>query len=203
MGGTATRWFRKPILVRDSRFDSCILRQLQLNIANVSCKIVVQSRSGKKMKNNKNQQILIGGAIVFRENRGKRQYLLVRQKDNEIWEIPKVTVKRGESSVRAVLRLTSEQGGMAARVLEEAGRTTGTTVVNGKSIPQKFYYYLILQKGGNGDLIGFDEFKWTEYSETLKKLGLKKEKDLLKDSRDVLKEWEKTHNLKKQEVVMF
>ena len=29
MGGTATRWFRKPILVRDNRFDSCILRRVE------------------------------------------------------------------------------------------------------------------------------------------------------------------------------
>jgi len=155
------------------------------------------------MKNSKNQQIVIGGAVIFKENRGKRQFLLVRQKDNDSWEIPKVTVRKGESSVRAVIRLASEQGGMAVRVLEEAGRAVGNTIINAKSIPQKFYYYLMLQKGGSSDLIGFDEFKWIEYSDALKKLGLKREKDMLKGGRDVLKEWEKTHNLKKQEVVMF
>jgi 8-oxo-dGTP pyrophosphatase MutT (NUDIX family) len=155
------------------------------------------------MKNNKNQQIVIGGAVLFRENRGRRQFLLVRQKENENWEIPKVIVRRGESSVRAVIRLASEQGGMAVRVLEEAGRATGMTIVNAKSIPQKFYYYLMLQKGGSSELIGFDEFKWIEYSDAFKKLGLKREKDMLEGGRDVLKEWEKTHNLKKQEVVMF
>jgi 8-oxo-dGTP pyrophosphatase MutT (NUDIX family) len=155
------------------------------------------------MKNGKNQQIVIGGAVIFRENRGKRQFLLVRQKENENWEIPKVTVRKGESSVRAVIRLASEQGGMAVRVLEEAGRVTGTTILNAKSIPQKFYYYLMLQKGGSSELIGFDEFKWLDYADALKKLGLKREKDMLKGGKDVLKEWEKTHNLKKQEVVMF
>jgi ADP-ribose pyrophosphatase YjhB (NUDIX family) len=156
-----------------------------------------------EMKNNKNQQIIIGGAVIFRENRGKRQFLLVKQKENVDWEIPKVVVRRGESSVRAVIRLASEQGGMAVRVLEEAGRATGTTIVNAKSIPQKFYYYLMLQKGGSSDLIGFDEFKWLDHGDALKKLGLKKEKDMLSEAKDVLKEWEKTHNLKKQEVVMF
>jgi 8-oxo-dGTP pyrophosphatase MutT (NUDIX family) len=155
------------------------------------------------MKNTKNQQIVIGGAVIFRENRGKRLFLLVRQKDNETWEIPKVTVRRGESSVRAVIRLASEQGGMAVRVLEEAGRSVGSTIINAKSIPQKFYYYLMLQKGGSSELIGFEEFKWLDYSEASKKLDLKREKDVLKESKDVLKEWEKTHNLKKQEVVMF
>ena len=155
------------------------------------------------MNNKNNQQITIGGAIVFRENRGKRQFLLVKTKEDGDWEIPKVIVRKGESSVRSVIRLTSEQGGMTVRVLEEAGRTTGTTIVNAKSIPQKFYYYLMLQKGGSSDLIGFDEFKWLDYSDALKKLDLKREKDMLKGGKDVLKEWEKTHNLKKQEVVMF
>jgi hypothetical protein len=87
--------------------------------------------------------------------------------------------------------------------LEEAGRATGATIINAKSIPQKFYYYLMLQKGGSSELIGFDEFKWVEFSDAIKKVDLKREKDMLKSAREVLKEWEKTHNLKKQEVVMF
>jgi 8-oxo-dGTP pyrophosphatase MutT (NUDIX family) len=156
------------------------------------------------MKNTKNQLILIGGAVVFRENRGKRQFLLVKQKkEDKDWEIAKVTVRKGESSVRSVIRLTGEQGGMSARVLEEAGRASGTTIINGKSIPQKFYYYLMLVKGGPSELIGFDEVKWLEYADAVKKLVNKRERDMLKGAKDVLKEWEKTHNLKKQEIQPF
>lgn len=140
-----------------------------------------------------NQQILIGGAIVFRDNRGKRQFLVVKQKEGDEWEIPKVTVRKGESSVRAVIRMTSEQAGMSARVLEEAGRATGTTIINAKSIPQKFYYYLMLQKAGGVDVIGFSEFQWVEYGVALKKLASKRDKEMFKSGRDVLKEWEKTH----------
>lgn len=147
--------------------------------------------------------MIIGGGVIFKENRGKRQFLLVKGKDATDWEIPKVTVRRGESSVRSVIRMASEQGGMAVRVLEEAGRAVGSTIINAKSIPQKYYYYLMLQKGGSSDLIGFDQFKWVEYADALKKLTIKREKDMLKAGKDVLKEWEKTHNLKKQEVVMF
>lgn len=148
------------------------------------------------MNNKNNQQIVIGGAIVFRDNRGKRQYLLVRTKEEGDWEIPKVIVRKGESSVRSVIRLTGEQGGMTTRVLEEVGRTTGTTVLNAKSVPQKFYYYLLLQKGGTSDLIGFLEFKWLEYGEAVKRVPLKREKDMFKLSREVLKLWEKTHKVK-------
>jgi len=148
------------------------------------------------MNNKNNQQITIGGAIVFRENRGKRQFLLVKTKEDGDWEIPKVVVRKGESSVRSVIRLTGEQGGMTVRVLEEAGRSTGTTILNGKSIPQKYYYYLMLQKGGNSDLIGFIEFKWLEYAEAVKKVPLKREKDMFNQAREVLKLWEKTHKIK-------
>jgi 8-oxo-dGTP pyrophosphatase MutT (NUDIX family) len=144
------------------------------------------------MKNN--QQILIGGALVFRDNRGKRQWLVVKQKDEGDWEIPKVTVRKGESSVRAAIRMTSEQAGMSARVLEEAGRGTGNTVINGKTIPQKYFYYLMVQKAGGVEVIGFNDFKWLEYGEAVKKIALKKEKDILKSGKEVLKEWEKTHS---------
>ena len=175
VGGTATRWFRKPILARDNRFDSCTLR------------------SNKKMNTKQNQQVSIGGAIVFKDSRGKRQFLLVKQKEDSDWEIPKVTVRKGESSVRAVIRMTSEQAGMSVRVLEEAGRSTGTAVINAKPVSQKLYYYCMVQKAGGRDLIGFSDFLWTEYPQAMKKITLKKEKEMLKGAKDVLKEWEKNH----------
>lgn len=146
-----------------------------------------------------NQQISIGGAIVFRDYRGKRQFLLVQQKEDGDWEIPKITVRRGESSVRAVIRMISEQGGMSVRVLEEAGRGNGTAMVNGKSIPQKLYYYIMLQRSGGADAIGFFKTKWIEYGDATRKLQLKREKEMLKATRDYLKEWEKTYN-KKQDL---
>jgi len=142
------------------------------------------------------QQILIGGAIVFRDNRNKRQFLVVKQKDDSDWEIPKVTVRKGESSVRAVIRMTSEQAGMSTRVLEEAGRAVGNTILNGKSVPQKYYYYLMVQKAGGVDVIGFSDFKWLEWGEASKKIVMKREKEMLKGAKDVLKEWEKTHSKK-------
>lgn len=149
------------------------------------------------MANSKNnQQILIGGAIVFKDGRGKRQYLLVKTGDDSDWEIPKVTVRRGESSVRSVIRLTAEQGGISARVLEEAGRLTASTVINGNPITQKYYYYLMLQKGGSSELIGFHSFKWFDAKDIVKKLTTKREKDMFKMSRDVLKEWETKHKTK-------
>lgn len=151
------------------------------------------------MISKQNQQILIGGAIIFRDNRGKRQFLVVKQKEGDDWEIPKVTVRKGESSVRAVIRLTGEQAGMTAKVLEEAGRATGSTIINAKSIPQKYYYYLMMLKAGGAEAIGFNDVQWLEYAAVVKKVSLKREKDMFKGAKDVLKEWEKTHNKKQVE----
>ena len=142
----------------------------------------------------KNNILTISGAIVFKDYRARRKFLVVKVKDEEGWEFPKVTVRRGESSVRAAIRMTGEQAGMNARVLEEAGRFSGTAQINGKSIPQKHLYYIMLQKSG-GEIMGFEKFLWLEYDKALKALTSKKEKEMLKNTKAVLKEWEKTHEV--------
>lgn len=144
------------------------------------------------MKNT--NQITVSGAVVFKDYRGRRLFLVVRQKEDSEWEIPKIIVRKGESSVRASIRLTGEQAGMNARVLEEAGRASGVATINGKTLSQKFYYYLMLYKAGS-EIIGFEEFSWLPYPDAIKRLSLKREKDILRSGRDVLKTWEKTHRI--------
>jgi ADP-ribose pyrophosphatase YjhB (NUDIX family) len=138
----------------------------------------------------KNNQVTISGAIVFKDYGGKRKFLVVKQGEDGKWEIPKVTVRKGESSVRASLRMTGEMAGINARVLEEAGRASGATVLNGKSVPVKYYYYVLVQKAA-GEMLGFDAFEWLEYRSARAKLFLKREKDMLKGAKEVLKLWDK------------
>ena len=145
------------------------------------------------MNTKANQQISIGVAMVFRDFKGKRQWFIVRQKEEDDWELPKVTVRKGESSVRSVIRITGEQAGMTVRVLEEAGRASSSTIINGKSIPQKIYYYLMVQKSGGLDPIGFQEFQWLEYGQAVKKVTVKRDKEMFVEAKNVLKEWEKNH----------
>lgn len=138
----------------------------------------------------KNNQITIAGAVIIRDLRGKPGFLLSKKREQEDWEIPKIIVRKGESSVRAAIRMANEQGGMSARVLEEAGRSSGVATVGGKTVSQKFYYYLMLQKAG-GEILGFEEFDWLDYPKAVRRLGLKREKDILKSARDIYKAWEK------------
>ena len=145
---------------------------------------------------NKKQSLSVGGAIIFKDYRGKRTYLLTKQNKEDNWEIPKITVRRGESSVRSVIRMSGEMAGLSVKVLEEAGRSSGVVTVNGKVLPQKYYYYLMVLKDGGNNPIGFFDAKWMDYSKTLKTLSLKREKNIFKDAKKILKEWEKQQKKK-------
>lgn len=145
----------------------------------------------------KSNEIFVGGAVLFKDSRGKRSFLVVKQEKDSEWEIPKITVRRGESSVRAVIRMTGELAGMTAVVLEEAGRYSAMATINNRLVTQRFLYYLMVQKAGGAELIGFDKSEWMDYGKAIKKLASKKERDILKQGKQVLKEWEKAHKKKK------
>lgn len=145
------------------------------------------------MKNN--NEVMVGGAIVFKEGKAKKLFLLSKNNEGN-WEILKTTVRRGESSVRAVIRYTSEQGNMNARVLDEVGRASGTTTINTRMVTQKFIYYLLYFKAG-AEVMGLGEVAWFDKEQAMKKITLKREKDILKEANSMIKEWEKTHKKKK------
>lgn len=134
----------------------------------------------------KSNGTLVSGGVILRERGKKREWLLVKQTLDSDWELPRVNVRRGESSVRAVLRMSSEQGGMNVRVLEEAGRFNAQVKVSGKEITKLHIYYLMLQKAGT-EMIGFADGEWHEYLRASKKLKSKRDQTMLKQAKDVYK----------------
>lgn len=141
--------------------------------------------------------VLVSGAVLFKEGRGKRYWFIIKQGEDGSWEIPKVFVRKGESSVRASLRMMGEQGGMTTKVLEEVGRSGGVTSVSGKVLPQRHIYYLMILQSGTNEAIGFEESKWLEYAGAVRKLSTKRERAMLKSARKVLKKWKKEQKAKK------
>jgi ADP-ribose pyrophosphatase YjhB (NUDIX family) len=147
---------------------------------------------------NTTNQILISAAAVYKEHANGRRWLLVKQSAEEGWEIPKTLVRKVESSVRAILRVLGEQGGMTVRVLEEAGRAGGITTVNGRTIPQRHIYYLAKLQTSQGELIGFEDSAWFDYAKAIRKLSSKRERAMLKAARNELREWLKRRKKKLQ-----
>ncbi len=143
----------------------------------------------------KEKILLIGVAVLFKKSKSKNVWFLVKKKDATDWELPKTNVRRGESSVRSVIRMMGEQGGMDAKVLEEAGRANGASMVNGKPVSNRSLYYLMFMKESN-EVLGFEDFDWFEYAKAVRKLKNKKELAMLKSARDILKEVEKKKKVK-------
>lgn len=135
--------------------------------------------------------VLVGGAILFRDDGGKEKFLLIKETEDSLWEFPKVIVRKGESSVRSVLRIMGERCGLTTKVLEEAGRSTGVLTANNKASTQKLIYYLMILKSKPVESVGYAESVWAEFSSALKKISSKKEQMVFKNSKEVLKTWKK------------
>jgi len=140
--------------------------------------------------------VLISSATLFKESRGKIYWLIIKQTDESDWELPKATVRRGESSVRAILRVLGELAGMSVKVLEESGRASASTVIGGKAISEKFLYYLIIFKASAGEILGFNNYEWLDFAKAVKKLASRRDKEMLRKARIVLKTWKKLHQKK-------
>ena len=142
--------------------------------------------------------VLVSSAVVFKESRGKTHWFVVKQSGAENWELPRVIVRKVESSVRAAIRMMGEQGGMTTQVLEEAGRAGGVTTINGKTMPQRHLFYLMMHLSSEGEAIGFDAIQWLEYAKAVRALSSKRERAVLKQARVELRKWKKEEEKKRK-----
>ncbi len=151
----------------------------------------MEKNLGNLLLKNVPDLMLVAGAIVFKRSKnGQVRWFLVKGggEDKKGWEIPKALVRKGESSARTVLRIMGEQGGMNCRILEEAGRIEDYLAVNGKKTPRRIIYYLVLERSG-GEVLGFDEFGWFDYSSALRKISWEKEKVVFRAAKKEFDIW--------------
>ena len=138
----------------------------------------------------KQKLILVGAALVYKKVKDKPVWFIVKQKEDGDWEIPKTTARRGESSVRSVIRMMGEQAAMNVKVREEVGRSGGAVLISGQTVPQRTIFYLMYCKEAK-EVLAFVDFDWLDYSKAVKKVKAKKDLAMLKAARDLLKELDK------------
>lgn len=129
---------------------------------------------------------LTTGVAVFSKKGAETNWLLVRH-PNGTWELPKSSVRKGESTVGAAIRSLREDYGNLIEVLEEAGRTSTTKVKDGQKVTEKTIFYLAERKGESMQARGEFEEKWQPYANAYRSLGLKREKEILREANKVLK----------------
>ena len=144
---------------------------------------------------NKNT-IFISVAIIFRKSKNKKNWLIVKKGDDDPWELPRIMVRKTESSARGAMRMAGEQLGMTTQILEEVGRSGGVTTVNGRTFSQRQLYYLLIVRDESGEGIGFAEHEFLDFAGASRRLPQKRDKQMLKAAREELKKWE-TQKVKK------
>lgn len=144
--------------------------------------------------------VLVSSVIVFRvDKESKKDYwFIVKNSDDDEWQFPRTVVRKGESSVRAGIRMMGEQGAMTIRMIEEAGRAGGVTTINDKTLPQRHLYYVAKLVSESGEAVGFEEGEWLEYAKATRKFASKREKQMLQGARDEVKKWRKQREEKKK-----
>ncbi len=146
---------------------------------------------------NSHNLILVAGSVVFRKAKnGRVSWFLIKDPQNKRWELPKSLVRKGESSVRTVLRVMGEQGGMNCKIIDEVDRIEDEVDYNGKKSPRRIVYYLVIEKSA-GEVLGFEEFAWVDFSSGLRKLGLAREKEVFKKAKKQLENWLEKRKAKK------
>lgn len=142
------------------------------------------------------EETLVAGAAIFRRKDGKTSWFVVKTDGDSGWQFPKGTVRRGESSVRAAIRTVGETAGLGARVLEEAGRATASTTKDGKQVTEKIIYYLMQQMVAlevNPQYFQVNpqyfQVSWYNYPKAKQKLALSREKRILSQANQTLREW--------------
>lgn len=137
------------------------------------------------------EQVLIGGALMFRERGGKTSWLVVKPEADDEWQLPKGLVYREESSVRAVIRTLGKLAGLRSAVLEEVGRVSSTTTSKGNPLSRRIIYYLVQLRGK----LEVDDIpvkrQWLEFASAKSRLGTQAEKKMLIQARGVLSQWRK------------
>lgn len=141
---------------------------------------------------------LVAAGVVFRERKkGVIEWFYIKTDATNQFELPKTDVRRGESSVQAVIRHLKENGGLRVTVLEEAGRANVTTKKSGEAREEKILYYLMQHKMGNEADIRI-EGQWGILANVKKKLATSREQKILTSANTEYKEWLKKKKLKKQ-----
>lgn len=138
-------------------------------------------------------EVLVSGAVVFRTRGEKVSWLIIKPGNDDVWQLPKSVVRRGESSVRTAIRVLAEMAGLRVRVIEEAGRTTITSRRKGGSLSKKLIYYLVLQKGKDDANKNGTKISWVDFTRARDKLA-SSEKRILIQAKQALIEWQKQTN---------
>ena len=104
------------------------------------------------------------GAIVFKKLSNKFRFLILRRRDNSIWEFPKGHIKTDESEYDTLKRELSEELGIKEYDLVKDFREE-ISYVSSRNVVRKFVFYLLNWDGAIKESEEHIEHKWITLEE--------------------------------------
>lgn len=143
---------------------------------------------GKNSPDSKLLRAFSAGGAVWRKEKGKDYFLLVKPDGTDRWQLPKGTVDEGESSQETAIREVGEEGGVDAKILEKLGKSQYFFVLKGQKIFKTVTYFLMEYLGDTkeGHDHEVDEAKFFPFNEAFEKLTFEDDKDILKKAKEIL-----------------
>lgn len=129
------------------------------------------------------------GYLLFRERGGKREYLLVRNKNGRHWGFPKGRIEAGETPQEAARREVSEEVGIRdLRPVPGFSRTINYSFIrNGKLIHKEVTYFLAeTQEEGVLNAEELVDMRWLPFARALATLTFPEQQGVLKEAEEAL-----------------
>jgi len=143
----------------------------------------------KKVKKGIKREFSAGG-LVYKKEKGKLLWLIIKPHGYDRWQFPKGNINRGESSRQAAQREVEEEGGIKVRLYEKVGNSQYFFVLDSQKIFKNVVYYLMryVSDAKSGHDWEVDEVKFLPYKQAHKSLSFKDDRDMLEKASEILGE---------------
>ena len=128
------------------------------------------------------------GAILFRDTRGEREYLLLKSRPGD-WEFPKGGVEGEEELQQTAIREVGEEAGIEDFRLIDGFRKEYDYVfeANGKTIHKTVHLFIARSFEASAELSSeHRDMQWRDYEQALNTITQDGPREILEDAHDYL-----------------
>lgn len=124
------------------------------------------------------------GGAVFKATEEGLEWLLIKPKGTNRWQLPKGIIEKGESSKDAATREVYEETGVKCEIVEKLGDIKFFFVLKDERIFKQVTFYLMKYASGKPTIVKeaekeIAEVRWMPTNKALKLLSFKDEKGII------------------------
>jgi 8-oxo-dGTP pyrophosphatase MutT (NUDIX family) len=144
----------------------------------------------KKEEKTKAVKRYSSGGAIFKIEKGKVFWLLIKKKGKKIWQLPKGGVEVKENKNQAALREVWEETGQRTKILAKIGGYNYSYAWGNVKVTDFARFYLMLTLPGKTGKIDRKEIKeiiYADFKDALKLLYFENDKKILRRAAELLK----------------